>query len=120
MLPVLLALVLGAVLVGSALLKLADGPGTRRALATYGLHGRAAWAAWAGVTAAELVLAVAVGAGVEAAAWAAAALCAAFALAQATVLVSGRGGAPCACFGARGRVGRRSLARASLLAAAFA
>ena len=36
------------------------------------------------------------------------------------MLVSGRGGAPCACFGARGRVGRGSLARVSLLAAAFA
>ena len=43
-----------------------------------------------------------------------------FALAQAAVLVSGRAGAPCACFGARGRVGRGSLARVSLLAAAFA
>ena len=39
MLPVLLALLLGAVLVGSALLKLADGPRTRAALATYGIRG---------------------------------------------------------------------------------
>jgi hypothetical protein len=120
MLSVLLALLLGAVLTGSALLKLADGPGTRRALATYGLHGRGAWAAWALVAVLELVLAVGVGAGVTGAVWAAAALCGAFAVAQASVLVSGRGGAPCACFGARGRVGRGSLARVAMLAAAFA
>src|SRR5215203_1174163 len=106
MLSVLLALLLGAVLIGSAVLKLADGPGTRRALATYGLEGRGAWIAWGLVVALELVLAVAVGAGVAGAAWAAAALCGVFAVAQASVLVSGRGGAPCACFGARGRVGR--------------
>jgi hypothetical protein len=120
MLSVLLALLLGAVLIGSALLKLADGPGTRRALATYGLDGRGAWVAWGLVVALELVLAVAVGAGVTGAAWAAAALCGVFAVAQASVLVSGRGGAPCACFGARGRVGRGSLARVALLATAFA
>jgi len=120
MLSVLLALLLGAVLIGSAVLKLADGPGTRRALATYGLEGRGAWIAWGLVVALELVLAVAVGAGVAGAAWAAAALCGVFAVAQASVLVSGRGGAPCACFGARGRVGRGSLARVALLATAFA
>ena len=43
-----------------------------------------------------------------------------FALAQAAVLVSGHGGAPCACFGARGRVGRASLGRVALLAIALA
>jgi hypothetical protein len=121
MLPVLLALLLGAMLVGSAALKLADGAGTRLALATYGIHGqRASRVAWAGLIGLELALGVAVGAGVDAAAWGAAALCGAFALAQAAVLVSGRGGAPCACFGSRGRVGRGSLARVGLLAAAFA
>ena len=35
-------------------------------------------------------------------------------------LTSGRAGAPCACFGARGRVGRASLARAAALTVAFA
>ena len=58
--------------------------------------------------------------GVEAAAWAGAALFAAFTVAQAAALVSGRAGAPCACFGARGRIGRASLGRAGALAAAFA
>ena len=120
MLTVIVSLILGALLLGSAALKLADGPRTRAALATYGLTGRAAMAAWAGVIAAELVLGATVAAGVAAAAWGAAALCGAFALAQAAVLVSGRSGAPCACFGSRGRVGRSSLARVSLLAAAFA
>jgi hypothetical protein len=121
MLTVLVSLLLGALLLGSAALKLADGAGTRLALATYGVRGRrTSWAAWAGLIAAEVVLGVAVGAGVAAAAWGAAALCGAFAVAQAAVLVSGQGGAPCACFGSRGRVGRGSLARVSLLAAAFA
>ena len=120
MLTVIVSLLLGALLLGSAVLKLADGPRTRAALGTYGITGRAAKPAWAAVITAELVLGVGVAAGVEAAAWGAAALCGVFALAQAAVLVSGRGGAPCACFGARGRVGRSSLARVSLLAAAFA
>ncbi len=120
MLAAVISLILGALMLGSAVLKLADGPRTRAALSTYGLTGRAAMAAWTGVIAAELVLGVAVAAGVEAAAWAAAALCGVFALAQAAVLVSGRGGAPCACFDARGRVGRASLGRVSLLAVAFA
>ncbi|HYH91447.1 MAG TPA: MauE/DoxX family redox-associated membrane protein [Solirubrobacteraceae bacterium] len=120
MLPVLLALLLGAVLAGSALLKLADGARTRAALATYGIRGeRAARAAWSALIAVELAIAVTVAAGVEAAAWAGAALFAAFAVAQAVALTSGRAGAPCACFGARGRVGRGSLARAAGLAVAF-
>ena len=115
MLPVLLALLLGAVLVGSALLKLADGPRTRAALGTYGIHGDSATRlAWGGLIAVELVLAAAIVAGVEAAAWAGAALFAGFTVAQAVALTSGRAGAPCACFGARGRVGRASLARAAL------
>jgi hypothetical protein len=121
MTSVLVSLLLGALLLGSAALKLADGAGTRLALATYGIRGRrTSWGAWAGLIVAEVALGVAVGAGVEAAAWGAAALCGVFALAQAAVLISGRGGAPCACFGSRGRVGRGSLARVSLLAVAFA
>ena len=121
MLPVLVALALGFVLAGSALLKLADGPGTRAALSTYGIRGEAtARAVWGGLIVVELALAVGVIVGVEAAAWAGAALFAAFAVAQAVALVSGRAGAPCACFGARGRIGQASLARAGALAVAFA
>jgi hypothetical protein len=114
MLTVIVSLLIGALLLGSAALKLADGPRTRVALGTYGITGPAAAPAWAALIAAELILGVGVGAGVEAAAWAAAALCGVFALAQAAVLMSGHGGAPCACFGSRGRVGRGSLARVAL------
>jgi hypothetical protein len=91
---------MGALLVGSAGLKLADGAGTRAALSTYGIAGRAAAPVWAGLITLELVLGVAVGAGIEAAAWAAAALFCVFAAGQAAALASGRAGAPCACFGA--------------------
>jgi hypothetical protein len=119
MIAVVLSLILGAVLIGSAAMKLADGPRTRLALATYGLHGEQASIAWAALVAVEPALGIAVAAGVQAAAWAAAALCGSFALAQAAVLVSGHGGAPCACFGSRGRVGRGSLARTAGLAVAF-
>lgn len=121
MLGVVVSLALGALLVGSAGLKLIDGPRTRAALLTYGIHGeRTARAAWAGLIAVEMALGAAVGAGVQAAMWATAWLFVAFAGAQATVLTAGRGGAPCACFGAGGRVGQASLSRAVLLAAAFA
>ncbi|MGZ8648258.1 MAG: MauE/DoxX family redox-associated membrane protein [Solirubrobacteraceae bacterium] len=120
MLPAIASLILGALLVGSAGLKLADGAGTRAALSTYGIAGRAATPVWAGLIAVELGLGIAVGAGVEASVWAAAALFCVFAAGQAAALASGRGGAPCACFGARGRIGRGSLARVSLLAIAFA
>ena len=121
MLPVLLALALGAVLVGSAVLKLADGARTRDALGTYGIRGeRTSRAVWAALIAVELALAAALVAGLEFAAWTGAALFAGFAVAQAVALMSGRAGAPCACFGARGRIGRASLGRAAALAAAFA
>jgi hypothetical protein len=117
---VLAGIVLGLVLLGAAALKLAGGARARAALATYGLHGPRATAAWAALIAVEAALGVAVAAGVEGAAYAAAGLMAAFALAQAALLGAGRAGAPCACLGARGRVGRGSLARACALAAALA
>ena len=63
---------------------------------------------------------MAVVAGFDAAAWAGAALFAGFTVAQAVALTSGRAGAPCACFGARGTVGPASLARASGSTVAFA
>jgi hypothetical protein len=61
-----------------------------------------------------------VAAGVDAAAYAAASLMAVFAAAQIAALATGRGGAPCACFGARGQVSDASAGRAILLAAALA
>jgi hypothetical protein len=121
MLSVVACLVLGVVLLVSAALKLVDGPGARAALATYGVRSeRASRVLWGSVVGIELVLAVGVGAGLEAAAYAAAALMAAFCVVQAGALMTGRAGAPCACFGARGRVSNGSVGRAALLAAAFA
>jgi hypothetical protein len=75
---------------------------------------------WGALVAVEAALAVGVGAGIDAAAYAAAGLLAVFCAAQAVALATGRGGAPCACFGARGRVSRASLARTALLASALA
>jgi hypothetical protein len=121
MVSVVACLVLGLVLLASAVLKLVDGAGSRAALATYGVRSaRAARAVWALLVCVEGALAVAVGAGVDAAAYAAGGLFALFCAAQATALASGRDGAPCACFGARGRISRGSLARTALLAVAFA
>ena len=117
MVSVVACLVLGAVLLASALLKAVDEPGVRGALATYGIRSRAGWAV---LVAVEAVLGVGVGAGLDTAAYAAATLMAVFCAAQAWLLMSGRGGAPCACFGARGRVSSRSVGRTALLAAAFA
>ena len=121
MFSVVASLGLALVLLASAGLKLASGPGARAALATYGIRGEnAAGVAWAALVALEAGLAVCIAAGAEAAAWAAAGLFAAFTLAQAVALMNGRSGAPCGCFGAHGRVSRASLARTALLAVAFA
>jgi hypothetical protein len=120
MVSVVACLALGLVLVAAAALKLAGGPAARAALATYGLVGRPASAAWAALIAAEAALGVAVGAGLGWAARAAALLAAGGALAQVGALAAGRAGAPCGCFGARGRVGNASVGRALALAAALA
>jgi len=121
MVSVVACLVLGLVLLASAVLKLVDGAGSRAALATYGVRSaRAARVVWALLVGVEAALAVAVGAGADAAAYAAGGLFALFCAAQAAALASGRDGAPCACFGARGRISRGSLGRTALLAVAFA
>jgi hypothetical protein len=121
MVSVVLSLALALVLLGSAGMKLVSGPAARSALATYGIRGEPlASVVWAAVGALEAGLGVCVAAGAENAMWAAAALFTAFTAAQATALMAGRAGAPCGCFGARGRVGRGSLARAAVLAIAFA
>jgi hypothetical protein len=120
MVSVVACLIGALVLIAAACLKLADGNGSRAALATYGLRGDAAARAWAALVAVELALAVGVGAGVDGAAWGAAALMAVFTVAQATALISGRAGAPCACFGARGSLSRATLGRSVLLTAGFA
>ena len=111
-------LLLALVLLASAAAKLVDGTGTRLALATYGIRRpQAARAAWGLVIAVELALAVGLAAGWRPVAWAAAVVLGAFAVAQAAALAGGRAGAPCACFGARGRLSGRSLVRSLVLAA---
>ncbi len=74
----------------------------------------------AAAAALELALAAAVVLGSAAAAFAAAALLAGFALVVVSALLHGRGGAPCPCFGARGRIGWWAAGRNALLAAGFA
>ena len=121
MLSVALSLALALVLFVSAGMKLASGPAGRAALATYGIRGEPlASSAWAALGAIEAGLAVCLVAGAEGAAWATAALFAVFCAAQGVALLQGRGGAPCACFGAKGRIGRASIGRAALLAVAAA
>ena len=121
MVAVVLCLVLGLVLVAAAGFKLVGGAQARAALATYGVRGETpAKAVWGGLIAVELVLGVAVGAGSTLAANAAALFMAGAATAQIAAILAGRTGAPCACFGANGKVGKASAGRAVLLAAAFA
>jgi len=120
LLQVLLATLLGAVLLVSAGLKLADRTGTAIAAATYGLTGRPARWVWLPLVVAEALLAAGLLVGLTAAAWATAALLASFAGAQAIVMAAGRGGAPCGCFGARGRVSWASASRAAALSGATA
>jgi hypothetical protein len=121
MVSVVVCLVLGLVLVAAAGLKLVGGASARAALATYGIgNPRAAWAVWAGLIAVEFVLGVGVGAGLTAAATAGALLMAAATGVQVVAIAAGRGGAPCGCFGAKGRVGNASAGRAAALAAALA
>ena len=115
LLQVVLAILLGAVLLVSAGLKLADRTGTAIAAATYGLTGRPARWIWLPLAALETLLAAGLLAGSSAAAWTAAAMLAAFAGAQATAVAAGRGGAPCGCFGARGQISWASAARAAAL-----
>jgi hypothetical protein len=118
-LSVVLSLALALVLLVSAGLKVAAGPAGRAALATYGIRDEPlASTVWAALGALEAGLAICLIAGAPAAPWAVAALFTVFAAAQASAIMRGRAGAPCGCFGARGRVGRASVGRAAVLAAA--
>jgi hypothetical protein len=121
MVSVVVCLVLGLVLVAAAVLKAAGGPAARAALATYGIREpRLAAGVWAALIVVEAALGIGVAAGLDAAAAAAALLMAGACVAQVGAILAGRGGAPCACFGAKGRVGSASAGRAAALAAAFA
>jgi hypothetical protein len=116
----LLRLALAAVLLGSAAAKLASGERGRRALASYGLHGRAAGGAWAGTIALEALLAIAVAAGLPGAAEAAAVLLGFFTLLLVVAIARGRAGEPCGCFGGSSRIGWGAAVRSACLAVAFA
>jgi hypothetical protein len=117
MVSVVACLLLGLVLLVSAALKAIDPPGTQAALAGLGVP--RPQVAWGALVVVEALLGVTIAAGLDAAAWAAAGLCLGFAAVLTVAMVSGRTGAPCACLGARGRVGRGALVRAAALAAAF-
>jgi hypothetical protein len=119
MVSVVACLVLGLVLVAAAGLKAFHGQAARDALATYGVK-RFAWPVWAVLIVVEGSLGVAVGAGLDWAAQAAAVLMTGACAAQVGAILAGRRGAPCGCFGARGRVGSGSAGRAVLLASALA
>ena len=121
MLEVAARLILGGILAGASLAKLASPASSRAALATFGIDDRRAQAvAFPALICAELGLAAGVIAGFEAAAVLAAALMALFAATMIAAILRGRAGAPCACFGARSTVGWPGVARNAVLAAAFA
>ena len=112
MLEVVARLVLGGLLAGASLAKLASPASSRAAMATFGIDGRRPQAiAWALLIACELGLAGGVIAGSATAAYLAAALMATFAATMVGAILRGRAGAPCACFGARSTVGWWGVAR---------
>jgi hypothetical protein len=120
-LEVVARLILGGLLAGTALAKLAGPRSSRSALATFGVSDASAqWVVWATVVATELGLGVGVIAGADVAAVGAAGLMLAFAGLLVGAIMRGRAGAPCACFGARSTVGWPQVARNLGLAAAFA
>ncbi|MFL5870240.1 MAG: MauE/DoxX family redox-associated membrane protein [Solirubrobacterales bacterium] len=121
MLGVAARLTLGGILSAASVAKLASPRSSRSALSSFGItEAGAQTVAWAILIAAELILAVGVFAGAEAAELGAAALMALFATTMVGAIFRGRAGAPCACFGVRSTVGWRGVARNLLLAAAFA
>lgn len=121
MVSVLVCLFLGLVLVAAAGLKAAGGGSARAALATYGVRDpRAQAALWGVLIAVELALGGLVGAGFAWAANAAALFLAAAVAAQVAALAAGRAGAPCACYGAKGRLSTASAGRTAALAALLA
>ena len=113
-------LVLGGLLVGASVAKLANPGAGRAALAGFGFGtpGAQAFAFWT-LIAIELGLAAAVVAGSTEGAWLGAALMLVFALTMAGAIMRGRAGEPCGCFGARSRIGWAGVARNLALAGGF-
>ena len=108
------------VLLAASALKAADRTGATVALAAYGIPGRLAAPAWAGLIVLEAALAAGIAAGVPAAPYAAGLVLAGFLLFQVVALAQGNEGAPCGCFGAGGRLSRAAAGRTALLAVACA
>jgi thiol-disulfide isomerase/thioredoxin len=102
---IVLRVLLGVVLAGAALAKLASPRASISALDSFGIgDGPLRPLAWAALIAVELALGVAVLFGSNEAAWAAAALMLLFAALTTGAIWRGRTGAPCACFGPRSTV----------------
>jgi hypothetical protein len=121
MVEIVLRVVLGLVLAGAALAKLASTRASIAAMESFGFAGGPLRPiAWAGLIALELGLAVAVVLGSDAAAYAAAALMLLFATLTVGAMLRGRAGAPCACFGPRSKVSWLGVLRNLGLAAGFA
>jgi hypothetical protein len=117
----LLRFALAAVLVATAAAKLVAGRSARSALRSYGVEQPLAQAVlWAAAIVAETALALAVATNARGGTEGAAALMALFAAALVWALAQGRAGSPCGCLGARSGIGWPAVARAALLAAAFA
>ena len=117
----LLRVLLAAVLLAAAVAKLVSGRVSREALRSYGIAESVMRAVlWVAAIAAEAGLAIAVAVGVPGASEAAAGLLAFFALTLTVAIARGRAGSPCGCLGGRSRIGWPGVARAALLAAAFA
>ncbi len=115
-----LRVVLGIVLAGAALAKLASPRASIAAMASFGFEGGPLRPiAWAGLIAVEIGLAVAVALGSDTAAYLASGLMLLFAALTAGALLRGRAGAPCACFGPRSKVSWLGVLRNLALAAAF-
>ncbi|MGA8218331.1 MAG: MauE/DoxX family redox-associated membrane protein [Solirubrobacterales bacterium] len=117
----ILRVVLGIVLAGAALAKLASPRASIAAMAGFGFEGGPLRPiAWAGLIAIELGLGIAVALGSAPAAYLASGLMLLFAALTTGAILRGRAGAPCACFGPRSKVSWLGVLRNLALAAAFA
>lgn len=120
MLEVVVRVALAGVLVVAAAGKLRRPQQTAAAMSTYGFDAAAGqWLAWGSMVVAELVLAVGVVAGNDAAAFAAGGLMMTAAAVMANAIMRGKAGEPCGCFGGGSRVGNGAIARNLALAAAL-
>jgi hypothetical protein len=111
---------LALALLTAAALKLASASSSRAALATFGVPASLRTVAWSALIGLEVVLAATLALGSDAAAFAAAAFCGLSAAVLVLAILAGRTGAPCGCFGSRSRVGWPGIVRNVVLGAGFA